>query len=84
MSTIKTIFYKKSENEEGDHWFHQKPYKVWFELEGILYEQDGNIVKKTIVPRDGNNYVKSVVPTVIEDRFSDEGIIRRIALNIAS
>lgn len=80
---MKTIFYKISENENGNFWFNNKPYNEWFTLENVLYEPNGNIRKRTIIPKNNTNYIHSI--TVIEtlDTFSDNGIIRRIALHIS-
>lgn len=80
---MKTIFYKKSEDENGDYWFGSIPYKEWFTLENTLYDPNGSIVKKTIVPKDNTKYVERVVLNTIEDMFSDDGIVRRIALYIS-
>lgn len=76
----KTIFYRKSNDENGDYWFDSKPYKEWFTLEDTLYEPNGNIVKRMV---GEDKYLKSVTPNYVQDTFSDEGIIRRIALHIS-
>lgn len=75
----KTIFYKKSETDKGDYWFEQTPYNVWFELDDTLYEPNGNIRKRVIMP---NGCIGTIIPMITQDTFSDEGIIRRIAMNI--
>jgi hypothetical protein len=73
----KTIFYIPSDTESGDHWFDSKPYKKLLELEDYLYEPNGNIVKEITVGK----YIKGLTVTHVQDRFSEEGIIRRIAFH---
>ena len=76
---MKTIFYKRSKDEEGDYWFDSKPYVEWFTLENIVYS--GSVSKYT--REKGTNRVQNISVTEIKDEFSDEGITRRIALYIA-
>jgi len=73
---MKTIFYKKTEKENATFWFSGMPTKEWFILEGELYELNTNIPKRIIV----NKYIESISVYEAHDTFSDEGIIRRIAL----
>jgi hypothetical protein len=81
----KTIFYIPLEsngittNTEGDFWFDKKPYKELMVMEDFLYEPNGSIVKDIVVGK----YVKGLTITNVQDRFSNEGIIRRIALYIS-
>jgi len=79
---MKTIFYKKSENESGDYWFDKTPYVEWFTLEKTLYEPNGSVVKRTIIAEGDKKYIHSVVTSQVQDTFSNEGITRRIALYI--
>ena len=76
---MKTIFYKKSENEEGDYFFNNKPYVEWFTMDKLLY--NGSVSKYMI--HKETRVIKSISVTEIKDEFSDNGIIRRIALYIA-
>jgi len=77
---MKTIFYIPSKDEKsGNRWFNDKPYNVWFILENILYEPNGNILKNTVI----DTYIKSITLTEIMDRFDDNGITRHIALYIS-
>ena len=76
---MKTIFYKKSENENGDYWFDDKPYVEWFTLDNFLYSGS---VSKYMIQKE-TNIVKDISVTETKDQFSDNGIIRRIALYIA-
>jgi hypothetical protein len=78
---MKTIFYKKSDDDKGDYWFNDSPYKEWFVLENVLYEPNGSIRKYTV---DENNIVKDIAIAETEDKFSSDGIVRRIALYVAS
>lgn len=77
----KTIFYipidkKETTNtEESDYWFDGQPYKKFLELNDYLYEPNGSIVKEIVVGK----YIKGLTTTKVQDRFSEEGIIRRIA-----
>ena len=83
---MKTIFYKLSNDEKGDYWFgnasSQKPYKEWFSLD-VLYYPHGDVVKRTIQKESKSKIVRSVTISEIQDTFSDDGIIRRIALHIS-
>lgn len=77
---IKTIFYipiedKNFDDKDVDYFFNNKPYKQLLVLEDYLYEPNGNIVKEITVGK----YVKGLTVTAVQDRFSEEGIIRRIA-----
>ena len=75
---MKTIFYKTVDGEdEADYWLNNKPYKEWFSLYGVLYEPNGNIIKTTV---NDKNHTKNIVISITEDRFTNEGIIRRIGL----
>ncbi len=81
----KTIFYisldsKELANTEGDYWFDNKPYKKLLEMENFLYEPNGEI-EKEIMGED--KFIKSLTVTKVEDRFSNEGIVRRIAFYIS-
>lgn len=75
----KTIFYIKSKTDDGDFYFDGIPYNVWICLEDFLYEPS-NASKYTV--RKDTNFMKNVSLSKIQDCFSDEGIIRRIALYI--
>jgi hypothetical protein len=79
---MRTVFYKQSENKNGDYWFNNKPYVEWFFLENILYETNVSIIKETVIERDGNISIHNVSIEQIHESFSNHGIIRRIALNI--
>lgn len=79
---MKTIFYKICEQENANYWFEDTPCKEWFTLENTLYEPNGNIHKRTIVSEGDRNFIRTIVPFVTQDSFSDEGIVRRIGLNI--
>ena len=81
---MKTIFYKQSKNKDGDYWFDNKPYVEWFTLEKTLYEPNGSIVKRTIIEKEDKRYVHSVANTQIQETFSDDGIVRRIALYVSN
>lgn len=74
----KTIFYIPSETLEGDYWFSETPYKILLELDNILYETDGNIIRNILVGK----YIERLTVIHVEDRFSNEGIIRRIGFYI--
>lgn len=76
---MKTIFYKRSDNEDGDYWLNNQPYNFWFELENTLYDPNGKVIKET---KDEDGFIRQIVTLVVQDRFSDEGIIRRIGLHI--
>lgn len=78
---MKTIFYKESNTDKGDWWFNDKPYNEWFTLDNYLYEPNGNILKRFV---DEKRIIKSVLCQVVNDTFSDTGIIRRIALYISN
>lgn len=78
---MKTIFYKRSTDENGDYWFNNQPYILWFSLENTLYEPSN--VQRTTVEK-GTNYIKNVTVVEVQDRFSDDGIVRRIALYISN
>jgi hypothetical protein len=73
----KTIFYIPSDTEQGDYWFNGKPHKQLLVLEDYLYEPNSSIVKEITVGK----YVKGLTVTGVQDRFSEEGIIRRIAFH---
>lgn len=79
---MKTIFYKKSTDANGDYWFDNNPYTEWFTLENTLYEPS-NVVQRLTVEK-GTNYIKNITIVEIQDRFSDDGIVRRIALYISN
>lgn len=76
---MKTIFYKRSDDDTGDYYFNDRPYKEWFVLENTLYDPNGNISRNII---DDKGFLKSISLTSVIDRFTDEGIIRRIAVYI--
>ena len=78
---MKTIFYKLIANkDDADYWFGDIPAKEWFTLENYLYEPNGNIVKRIILPEGENKYSHSLSVNKMQDTFSDEGIIRRLGL----
>lgn len=79
---MKTIFYKEQTNKttEPDYWFDGSPYTVWFVLDNVLYEPNGNIRKRTI---GDDNFIHDIIVSTTQDTFSDDGIIRRIALYIS-
>jgi hypothetical protein len=79
---IKTVFYKPCDKEEADYWFDQNPYKMWFELDNILYDVNRNVVKNTLVPEDNKKCIKPIIISYTVDNFLDFGIIRRIGLSI--
>lgn len=76
---MKTIFYLEANDGNVDKWFNDKPYKEWFTLDDFLYHPDGNIAKYTL---DDNRIIKKVIPGIVKDEFSKDGIVRRIALFI--
>ena len=81
---MKTIFYKATKDEkDANYWFENVPTKEWFTLEGVLYEPNGNVRKRTIIPNGDRNYIHIIVVHQTQDTFSDDGIIRRIALNVS-
>ena len=78
---MKTIFYKLiTDKENADYWFDDVLAKEWFTLDNFLYEPNGNIVKKVILPEGENKYSHSLTINKMQDTFSDDGIIRRIGL----
>jgi hypothetical protein len=79
---MKTIFYKTTKDENADYWFENVPAKEWFTLENTLYEPNGNIKKRTIIPNGDRKIIHDIVVHQTQDTFSDDGIIRRIALNV--
>ena len=76
---MKTIIYKKSENNKGDYWFNGIPFIEWITLDGVLY--NSSVSKYMLQGKD--NVVKSISVTDIKDELSDSGITRRIALYIS-
>ena len=78
----KTIFYfpldqkENADKEEADYWFGDQPHKAFLEMEDYLYEPSSHITREIIVGK----YIKGLTITKVQDRFSEEGIIRRIAL----
>ena len=50
---MKTIFYIESEDEKGDYWFENKPYKQVLSYDNIIYQCDGN-VRKIIEIKNAN------------------------------
>ncbi len=80
---MKTIFYKghTDKTTEPDYWLNNSPYIEWFVLENVLYEPNGSIRKRTINKED--NTVLDIVVQFTQDTFSDDGIVRRIALYIS-
>jgi hypothetical protein len=85
---MKTIFYKISNDESGDFWFgdmfNQKPYREWFKIDNVLYEPNGNIRKRTIIEEKQKRIIHNITIVETQDTFSDEGIIRRIAIYISN
>lgn len=76
---MKTIFYKLSDDKDNaDSWLDNQPYKIWFNLEGFLYEPNRDVEALFITKE---KYVKHVDLTT-RDYFSDSGIIRKIYANI--
>lgn len=79
---MRTIFYIPTEQENGEHWFDNKPYKEWFALEDTLYEPTRNIDRRGITFEGDKKIIKSVTIFKTQDTFSEFGIVRRIALYI--
>lgn len=78
---MKTIFYKLiTDKDNADYWFDDIPAKEWFTLKNFLYEPNGNIVKKVILPEGEKQLSYSVSVNKTQDTFSDEGIVRRLGL----
>jgi hypothetical protein len=85
---MKTIFYKISNDESGDFWFgdmfNKKLYREWFKIDNVLYEPNGNIRKRTIIEEKQKRIIHNITIVETQDTFSDEGIIRRIAIYISN
>jgi hypothetical protein len=78
---MKTIFYKLiTDKENADYWFDDTPAKEWFILENFLYEPNGNVAKRVILPEGENKYIHSLSVNKSQDTFSDDGIVRRLGL----
>lgn len=78
---MKTIFYRQSTKDnpdDGDYFFFDQPYDEWFTLEGILYNTDSGVSRYSI--EEGTRRVKDITVLKTTDVFSDNGIIRRVAL----
>lgn len=82
---IKTIFYKPIEiGDEPNHWFNNKQYKEWFTIPNYLYEPNGSVTTNTIIKHETHGAIfVNVAIIIIQDKFSDEGITRKITLSIA-
>ena len=64
---MKTIFYIPTEQENGEYWFDNKPYKEWFALENTLYEPTRNINRRGITFEADKKIIKSVTITQTKD-----------------
>lgn len=81
---LKTIFYFEttdSDIKEVDytnyHWFDGTPYKYWLEIDG-LYDPNGNIIT---YKKNNDNKLSKIIIRKVKDIFTEDGIIRKIALN---
>lgn len=74
---MKTIFYTSIKSDENaDYFLQNKPYKKLLEIENLLYEPNGNIIKEI---KDNNGFIRDLTLVCVIDNFSSEnGIIRKI------